>query len=315
MSADFAALVLSADDVVLSRRRRRAAARDNVIFELGIAFGALGSGRTFFLLPRDDQPAIFADLAGVEAITYSAPGEKGWVPAMGPAASRIAEAIQAMSPSLTSSLTVNPLEWTQRFPSGPVTTMFLETCADSQRDLVERLRAAERHVNIFGLTRNFFAREDVRDLLLLKARTVPIRLFLMEPTSPARVERYRVEPIEASFEDPARMKREILAPLRLLVAKANAARAGRSAKPAAGIQVYLYNFPCSFAIEEIDDHCRVMLYGHGKRGTEGPIMIFSPGTPYHDYFAGQIRWLEGLASGELTEPWVSKGVRVVPLEA
>jgi hypothetical protein len=56
-----------------------------------------------------------------------------------------------------------------------------------------------------------------------------------------------------------------------------------------------------------------MLYGHGKRGTEGPILVFRAGTPYYEYFTGQIQWLEGLASGRLVEPWEAKGVRVVPL--
>lgn|GEM_PF-6711217 len=114
------------------------------MFELGIAFGALGSGRTFFVVPRVGGPAEFADLAGIQAVSYSPPGERGWGPAMGPVASP----------------------------------------------------------------------------------------------------------------------------------------------------------------------CRIMLYGHGKRGTEGPILTTPAGTPYYDYFAGQIRWLENLASGRLTEPWTAKGVRV-----
>jgi hypothetical protein len=39
-----------------------------------------------------------------------------------------------------------------------------------------------------------------------------------------------------------------------------------------------------------------MLYGHGKRGTEGPILVFDDNTPYWDYFAEQIKWLERLVS-------------------
>jgi hypothetical protein len=57
-----------------------------------------------------------------------------------------------------------------------------------------------------------------------------------------------------------------------------------------------------------------MLYGHGKRGTEGPIMVVPAGTPYYEYFARQIRWLENLASGRLAEPWTAKGIRVWPLK-
>jgi predicted nucleotide-binding protein len=86
-TSDFAVFVLAADDVVTSRGRRRLAARDKVVFELGIAFGALGSGRTFFVVPRVGGPAEFADLAGIQAVSYSPPGERGWGPAMGPVAS------------------------------------------------------------------------------------------------------------------------------------------------------------------------------------------------------------------------------------
>jgi hypothetical protein len=52
-----------------------------------------------------------------------------------------------------------------------------------------------------------------------------------------------------------------------------------------------------------------MLYGHGMRGTDGPIMIFGPDTPYAEYFGSQMRWIERLAR-EPWEPWVSKGLEV-----
>jgi hypothetical protein len=49
-----------------------------------------------------------------------------------------------------------------------------------------------------------------------------------------------------------------------------------------------------------------MLYGHGKRGTESPIFVFGDNTPYWNYFAGQIQWLERLVESP-QEPWASKG--------
>jgi hypothetical protein len=61
------------------------------------------------------------------------------------------------------------------------------------------------------------------------------------------------------------------------------------------MRVYTYNFPCSFAIEKVDRTCRVVLYGHGKRGTEGPIFVFNEGTPYWDYFSSQLEWMKRLA--------------------
>jgi hypothetical protein len=78
------------------------------------------------------------------------------------------------------------------------------------------------------------------------------------------------------------------------------------------MRIFTYNFPCSFAMEKVDRSCRVMLYGHGKRGTEGPILVFDEGTPYWEYFVGQLRWLGRLAS-DPREPWTSKGLVVRPL--
>jgi hypothetical protein len=70
--------------------------------------------------------------------------------------------------------------------------------------------------------------------------------------------------------------------------------------------VFQFNFPVSFAIEEIDDVCRVMLYGHGKRSTQGPIITFTDGSSLHRYFVDQIRWLEQLATGDTPEPWPAR---------
>src|SRR6267154_2524292 len=51
-NADFAALVLTPDDSVVSRGKESPAARDNVIFELGLFLGALGPRRVFIIRPR-----------------------------------------------------------------------------------------------------------------------------------------------------------------------------------------------------------------------------------------------------------------------
>jgi hypothetical protein len=116
-----------------------------------------------------------------------------------------------------------------------------------------------------------------------------------------------MEPVEAAMEDPARYTREILRSLYLA-----AKRIEKAALPGAGIRIFTYNFPCSFVVERVDGACRVMLYGHGKRGTEGPILVFDEGAPYWDYFASQIEWLKRLSS-EPREPWISKGLVVRPL--
>ena len=67
---DFAALVLSPDDTVISRDSEVQAPRDNLVFELGLCMGALGHSRTFLLHRRGSDIKIPTDLAGFTPLTY-----------------------------------------------------------------------------------------------------------------------------------------------------------------------------------------------------------------------------------------------------
>ncbi|HEY7606928.1 MAG TPA: hypothetical protein VID07_09165, partial [Actinomycetes bacterium] len=159
------------------------------------------------------------------------------------------------------------------------------------------------------LARNFYAKDEILPLFESKAVAIPVTFFVMDPYCDSRRERYRLEPVEAAMEDPIRYMREVLRPL-----YAAAERVAPAAVRSAGMRVYTYNFPCSFAIEKVDRTCRVILYGHGKRGTEGPILVFDEGTPYWDYFASQLEWMQRLADAP-REPWTSKGLAVRALKA
>jgi formylglycine-generating enzyme required for sulfatase activity len=68
---DFAVLVLTPDDLVESRAVGASAARDNVLFELGLFMGILGRRRTFVLFDRTANLRIPSDLAGVTCATYA----------------------------------------------------------------------------------------------------------------------------------------------------------------------------------------------------------------------------------------------------
>ena len=77
VNADFAALVLSPDDTVVSRDTASGAPRDNLVLELGLFMGALGRTRTFLLLPRGVDIKIPTDLAGLVPLTYRTdPGDE-----------------------------------------------------------------------------------------------------------------------------------------------------------------------------------------------------------------------------------------------
>ncbi len=72
--ADFALLILTADDVTTSRGRRRSSPRDNVIFELGLLMGALGRERVFILKPKNVDVRIPTDLLGLTLLEYRVGG-------------------------------------------------------------------------------------------------------------------------------------------------------------------------------------------------------------------------------------------------
>lgn len=73
---DFAVLVLTADDIVVSRRKKRPSPRDNVIFELGLFIGALGRERVVVVKPQGVDIRIPTDLLGVTWLEYARGGNR-----------------------------------------------------------------------------------------------------------------------------------------------------------------------------------------------------------------------------------------------
>lgn len=87
---DFSAFVFTPDDSLIIRGSANAAARDNVIFELGLFIGALGKERVFIIRPRDKELRLPSDLAGVTCLTYrSNRKDQNLRAAIGPAATAI----------------------------------------------------------------------------------------------------------------------------------------------------------------------------------------------------------------------------------
>lgn len=90
---DFAVLVLTPDDMVLSREKPSSMPRDNVLFELGLFMGALGRNRTFIVYDRTSDIKLPSDLAGVNAATFQPHSSGNLQSALGAAATKIEEQI------------------------------------------------------------------------------------------------------------------------------------------------------------------------------------------------------------------------------
>ena len=93
---DFALLILTADDLTISRGTEKAAARDNVLIELGLFIGSLGRDRTFMLYDRTNPPALPSDLAGITAATFAPHASGNLQAALGAPSTKIRNAIERL---------------------------------------------------------------------------------------------------------------------------------------------------------------------------------------------------------------------------
>ncbi|MDQ5852231.1 MAG: hypothetical protein M3380_09200, partial [Chloroflexota bacterium] len=74
-------------------------------------------------------------------------------------------------------------------------------------DLMARVNNAREEITVFGLTRNFYAKDDMLPLFEAKAAEIPVTFYVMDPRCDSRRDRYRIEPVEAAMKDPARYMR------------------------------------------------------------------------------------------------------------
>lgn len=87
--ADFAVLVLTEDDITISRNKETVSPRDNVLFELGLFMGKLGRDRCFFVYDNTRKIKLPSDLAGMNGATYRVYSNDDLVASLGSACSKI----------------------------------------------------------------------------------------------------------------------------------------------------------------------------------------------------------------------------------
>ena len=75
--ADFAIVVLTADDTSVVEGETVDLPRDNVIFELGLFMGRLGRTRSWFVVAGESDTKLATDLSGVEPIRYYEDSKSG----------------------------------------------------------------------------------------------------------------------------------------------------------------------------------------------------------------------------------------------
>jgi predicted nucleotide-binding protein len=92
---DFAVLIFTPDDLVLSRDVSVLAPRDNIMFELGLFMGRLGRSRTFVVMRGDRDLKLPTDLSGVTVTQFDGNRSDGnLIAAVGPACLLIRRSIK-----------------------------------------------------------------------------------------------------------------------------------------------------------------------------------------------------------------------------
>ncbi|MGG6463576.1 TIR domain-containing protein [Solilutibacter silvestris] len=139
-SSEFGVFVLTPDDLVTIRDKTQSAARDNVLFELGLFVGRLGRERCYVVIPRGNEETLRlpTDLLGITPALYDPSRQDGnLVAALGPASAKIIRAIQKIGPPPVSapkpSVPVTPTYSEQDILAILESWMGSRTASDNQR--------------------------------------------------------------------------------------------------------------------------------------------------------------------------------------
>ena len=91
---DFAVLVLTGDDLTVSRDVQSKSPRDNVIFELGLFMGGLGRHRVYIVANKAAKVKLPSDLSGITIASFEPPERATIQAAMGPASTLIKNSVE-----------------------------------------------------------------------------------------------------------------------------------------------------------------------------------------------------------------------------
>ncbi len=93
---DFAVLVLTPDDMIVSHGMTSQSPRDNILLELGMFIGRIGRERTFVVYNREADLKLPSDLAGVSMAEFGERSDGNTIAALSPACTKIRYEIKSL---------------------------------------------------------------------------------------------------------------------------------------------------------------------------------------------------------------------------
>jgi CRP/FNR family cyclic AMP-dependent transcriptional regulator len=94
--SDFGVFVAAPHDRLTTRRKRHSVPRDNVVFEAGMSFGALGRERTLLVMPRAKGTKLPSDLTGITPLAYNEGDAATLAARIGPTVTEVQKIIQRL---------------------------------------------------------------------------------------------------------------------------------------------------------------------------------------------------------------------------
>ncbi len=148
---DFALLVFGRDDTTMMSEVTIPTVRDNVIFELGLFMGHMGTGRAFWLSPRGSKaPQLASDLDGIVHLQFNEPDMNN--------AAAIAESLAETRAKFHQQITALGLR-TNR--TGHVVPMRRALCLASSQYSQARLQADLKYIHDFFSEREVTSEQGV----------------------------------------------------------------------------------------------------------------------------------------------------------
>lgn len=161
---DFAVLVVTPDDVILSRDKLAASPRDNVIFELGMFVGRLGRERTFVVCKESLDLKLPTDLAGITLARYGSDrADRNMIAALSPTSTLIRDSIRKLG---FRSSPGSSTDWTSRVSVIGGVTHEIESDAAQEAGMKEFYRRVLEELERLPIGINNCGSDPIREIAI-----------------------------------------------------------------------------------------------------------------------------------------------------